>query len=292
MSARSIFPTRSAAVASISAWAVVSSRSATQVSTLSAPRVSRSWATAVRRFLWRPTSMKREFFAAIRRIVAMAMLEVAPKTSTAEGKRGSRLVKASYPLPEAGAERGIDVGSELLPLRIKVVEVGRAHAGIFSWIHSATELGRYIRQLIEQVEAHLAPDGEIQRQGDAWHGEGHHAGGLHIAEDLDDGEERSQPRCSNRLECLDHAHGIAFPGQNALELKQPLLAIEPVPLEDAVERVEKGLVIDQAGLLFAHLLVVVEGVDGTHGKAAKGNGRQVEGHGDLRLDQRCERTLV
>ncbi len=34
----------------------------------------------------------------------MAMLEVAPNTNTLEGKTGSRLAKASYPLPEAGAE--------------------------------------------------------------------------------------------------------------------------------------------------------------------------------------------
>src|ERR1700721_1582228 len=113
----------------------------TQVSTVRAPRVSRSWATAVRRLLCRATSMKREPCAASRRMVAIAILEVAPNTSTPEGKRGSRLVKAGYPLPEAGAERRIDVQGPLLPLGIELLEVRRAHAGILRWIHAAAELG-------------------------------------------------------------------------------------------------------------------------------------------------------
>src|ERR1700760_1749255 len=103
----------------------------TQVSTASAPRVIKSWATTVSRSAFRATSMKCRFGAASRRMVAMAMLEVAPNTNTREGKRGSRSGTATYPLPEVGAKRGIDVGSPLLPLGIKLLEVGRAHAGIF-----------------------------------------------------------------------------------------------------------------------------------------------------------------
>src|ERR1700688_1296079 len=98
-----------------------------QVSTASAPRVSKSWATAVNPSPFRATSMKWRYGAASLRKVAMAMLEVAPKTNTREGKRGSRSGTASYPLPEAGAEPGIDVGSPLLPLGIALLEVGRAH---------------------------------------------------------------------------------------------------------------------------------------------------------------------
>jgi hypothetical protein len=74
-------------------------------------------------------------------MVAMAMLEVAPNTSTLEGKPGSRLAKAGYPLPETGTERGIDVDSKLLPLGIELPEVRRAHARILGWIHTAAELG-------------------------------------------------------------------------------------------------------------------------------------------------------
>ena len=120
----------------------MSSRSIAHVSTVAAPRVSRSWATAVSRSRFLATSMKRVFRAASRRMVAMAMLEVAPNTSTLEGKPGSRLVKAGYPLPEAGAERGINVEGPLLPLGIELLEVHRAHARILSWIHPAAELGR------------------------------------------------------------------------------------------------------------------------------------------------------
>jgi hypothetical protein len=112
-----------------------------QVSTVLAPRVNRSWATTVRRWLFLATSMKRVFRGASWRMVAMAMLEVAPNTSTLEGKPGSRLVKAGYPLPEAGAERRIDVQGPLFPLRIELLEVCRAHACVLGWIHAAAEVG-------------------------------------------------------------------------------------------------------------------------------------------------------
>src|ERR1700688_153618 len=137
--------------------------------------------------------MKWRFGAASLRRVAMAMLEVAPNTNTREGKRGSRSGTASYPLPEAGAERGIDVSSPLLPLGIELLEVGRAHAGIFGRIHASTEVGRDISEPVQKVETHLAPDGKIQCQGDTWHGKRHHSGRDGIAEDFDDGKERSEP---------------------------------------------------------------------------------------------------
>src|ERR1700722_5516014 len=165
----SILPSRSAAVASISPWAVVSSRSMAQVSTVLTPRVSRSWATAVSRWLFLATNMKRVFRAASCRMVAMAMLEVAPNTSTLEGKPGSRLVKAGYPLPEAGAERWIDIDRPLLPLGIELLEVRRTHACILGWIHPAAEVGRDFSQPIQQAEAHFAANGKIQRQGDTGH---------------------------------------------------------------------------------------------------------------------------
>src|ERR1700742_5209398 len=107
----------------------------TQVSTASAPRVIKSWATTVSRSAFRATSMKCRLGAASRRMVAMAMLEVAPNTNTREGKRGSRSGTASYPLPEAGAEGGVDVSGPLLPLGIELLEMGRTHAGIFGGIH-------------------------------------------------------------------------------------------------------------------------------------------------------------
>src|SRR5882757_4638705 len=139
----------------------------TQVSTASAPRVSRSWATAVSRSAFRATSMKCRLGAASRRMVAMAMLEVAPNTNTREGKRGSRSGTAGYPLPEAGAERRIDVGGPLLPLGIELLKMGRAHTGILRRIHASAEAGRDVGEPVQQVEAHFTPDGKIQRQGDA-----------------------------------------------------------------------------------------------------------------------------
>src|ERR1700733_363448 len=167
MRARSIRPSRWAAAASISGWAAVSSRSITQVSTANAPRVCRSWATAVRRSLFRATSMKCAFCATSRRIVATAMLEVAPNIRTPMGTSGSRLVKTGYPLPKAGAERRIDISGKLLPLRIELLEVGSAHAGIFGGIHAAAKFGCDIREPIEQSKAHFPPDRKIERQGDA-----------------------------------------------------------------------------------------------------------------------------
>src|ERR1700722_5410895 len=109
-------------------------------------------------------------------MVAMAMLEVAPKIKTPKGTRGSRLVKTGYPLPKAGAERRIDVNGKLLPQRIELLEVGPAHAGIFSRIHAATKIGCDVREPIEKSKAHFSPDRKVQRQSDARHGKGHDAG--------------------------------------------------------------------------------------------------------------------
>src|SRR5271155_104176 len=131
----------------------------TQVSTAIAPRAVKSWATAVRRSLFRATSTKCVAGAASRRIVAMAMLEVAPNTNTREGNKGSRLVTAGYPLPEAGAERRIDVGGPLLPLGIELLEMRGAHAGVFGRIHPATEVSRNAGQPVQKVEADLPADG-------------------------------------------------------------------------------------------------------------------------------------
>src|ERR1700760_2157482 len=103
----------------------------TQVSTASAPRVRKSLATAVSRSAFRATSMKCRLGAASWRMVAMAMLEVAPNTNTREGKRGSRSGTTRYPLPEVGAESRVDVGSPLLPLGIELLKVGGAHTGVF-----------------------------------------------------------------------------------------------------------------------------------------------------------------
>src|SRR5450631_802594 len=119
--------------------------------------------------------MKCRFGPASRRIVAMAMLEVAPKINTRVGKRGSRSGTASYPLPEAGAERGIDVGGPLLPLGIELLKMGGAHAGIFRRIHASAEVGCDAGEAIQKVEAHFAPDGKIQCQGDTRHGKRHHS---------------------------------------------------------------------------------------------------------------------
>ncbi len=91
---------------------------------------------------------------------------------------------------------------------------------------------------------------------------------------------------------LGHPHGVAVPRQNALELEQALPAIQPIPLEDAVQRIEERLVIDQPGSLFAHLLVVVESVEGAHGRAVERDGRQIEGQGNLWLGQGRERTRI
>src|SRR5271156_6043036 len=177
-----------------------------QVSTASAPRVSKSWATAVSRSRFRATSMKWRLGAASLRMVAMAMLEVAPNTNNREGKSGSRSGTAAYPLPEVGAERGIDVGRPLLPLGIKVLEVGRAHAGILGRIDAAAEFGGDVRKPVHQGEAHLATDRKIECQGDAGDGKRHDPGRDGVAEDLDDGEKRPQSGCGNRLQQLSHSH--------------------------------------------------------------------------------------
>src|SRR5579862_9873101 len=117
------------------------------------------------------------------RMVAMAMLEVAPNTNTREGKRGSRSGTTRYPLPEVGAESRVDVGSPLLPLGIELLKVGGAHTGVFGRIHAPGEVCCDAGEAIQKIEGHFPPDGKIKRQGDAGERERHHSGRDRIAKD-------------------------------------------------------------------------------------------------------------
>src|SRR6185312_16069231 len=120
--------------------------------------------------------MKLALRSASRRIVATAMLEVAPNTSTREGNTLANVAypPAGYPAPEIRIECRIDKSGKPLPLRIETLEMRGAHARVLCRIHAPAKLSRDVGQPVQQVEGNVGPDGKIESQHDTGHGKRHH----------------------------------------------------------------------------------------------------------------------
>src|SRR5690348_8237164 len=264
--ASSMPPSAARAWFSMAGWADVSSRSSTQTVAAWAPRVTRSSRTAASLPALRPTRKKLAPCSASRRSVASAMAEVAP---SARMRCGSGFLAIDGPpsgdaLPEGGIEAGVDVAGEVLPLRIEGLKLLRGHAGVFGGVHAATVCHGDLREAVDQIEANLFADGEVECEHDARRGEGHHADGGHVAEKLDDGEERGQAGAGDFLQDGEHAFAAGGVRQHVLELEQAVAAVHAVPAEHGIERVEEGLVVDGADFRVAHLLMEVERVESGH----------------------------
>ena len=80
------------------------------------------------------------------------------------------------PLPEAGGQEWIAITGELLPLRIEGLELGGGHRGIFGGIEAATVLEDHVGESVEEGEALVGLDGEVERERDAGLWEAHHTG--------------------------------------------------------------------------------------------------------------------
>src|SRR5690242_11293096 len=124
------------------------------------------------------------------RQTAVAMAEVAPRTRM---RLGRVLDIRGDSLPEGGRESRVDKAGELLPLRIKRLELLRSHHGVFCRVHGAAVFERDVAESSEQVEA-LFARWEVEGERDAWARKGEHAGRPAAAEDLDDSQERCEPR--------------------------------------------------------------------------------------------------
>src|SRR5437667_349481 len=82
------------------------------------------------------------------------------------------------------------------------------------------------------------PSREIERQRGAGSGEGEITPAL-APHGLEDGEERGGMRAGRGLEQRADAGGGALVRQHRLELMKTAAAIDPVPVRNAVERIEK-----------------------------------------------------
>src|ERR1700733_48563 len=118
----------------------------------------------------------------------MAMLDVAPNTSTPEG-REEDLLKACYPPKEAGAECRIHIRCPLLPHGVEPLKVHRAHTAILGGILLPSVTRLNTREPLQQRETHIFPDGEIQGQSNARRRKRHHSGRYCIPKNLNHGKE-------------------------------------------------------------------------------------------------------
>src|ERR1700722_6821728 len=219
----------------------------------------------------------------------LAMADVAPSTRTREGSCLRALATGRDPLPERRIERRVDIPCECLPLRIESLKLLCGHARVLGRIDTASMLLRNAGQAVKQVKADLA-DREIEGERNAGCGKGKHSRRRYVSEDLDDGEKRAKTGYSDGFENVDDSHLLVrFPRQHALELQEAAFAVHAVPVQKAVERIEKRLVIDEAGFFFAQLLVVIKGVEESDGEFVHSELRDIERQKKPRLFAALER---
>ena len=96
-------------------------------------------------------------------------------------------------------------------------------------------------------------------------------------------QKRRQTGVGDVLQNRDDAISSIAPGNHALELQKAALAVNAVPMQDAVERIKKRLVVDQSGDLPAKLLAVIQFIEDSHGGAVQRPRRKVERHRQTRL---------
>src|SRR5882757_5977289 len=123
-------------------------------------------------------------------------------------------------LPEAGGEEGVTVAGEVLPLRVEGLELIGGHGGVLGGIEAASELAGHVGEAVEEGEALVGLDGEVEGEGDAGLGEAHKAGRGDVAEGLDDGEEAGEAGFGDLLEDGDGAFAGIVPGDDVLELEE------------------------------------------------------------------------
>ncbi len=100
---------------------------------------------------------------------------------------------------------------------------------------------------------------------------------------LQHGEKRPLPRSSDTLQDLfDDAVSVLFRNK-ALVLQKPSLAVNPIPVANAVERIEKLVVGDDALHGLSRPTPVVQGVESAHREGVQQKGGGVARNGDASL---------
>ena len=184
-------------------------------------------------------------------------------------------------LPEAGGEEGVAVAGELLPLGVEGLELRGGHGGVFGGVEAAAELEGHVGEALEEGEALVGLDGEVEGEGDAGLGEAHHAGRGDVAEGFEDGEEAGEAGLGDLVQDGDGSLAGVLPGDDVLELEEAALAVHAVPVEDLVERVEEGLVVLQGDDALVNLLVEEGGVEEADGELVEGEAGGFEGEDEL-----------
>src|SRR5579862_1349211 len=219
------------------------------------PRAARSAALRARSSRSRPARSTLAPASATRRANARAIADEAPNTSHV---RPSGLVMPSCRLVDVwakrrleeqaarhvGAEAGVRIdrlerAAEFVEPRIHALEAGGRHQRVLGEIDAPAMVEREALELLEQGRRAGAPR-QVERQREAALRERQQAAPL-AAQGLEHGEER---RRAGRRYGLEQARDAARRfgiRDHALELVEAALAVDAVPVEQRVERIEELL---------------------------------------------------
>src|SRR5476651_681237 len=207
-----------------------------------------------------------------RRQQCSAITEVAPMTTM----RVFSVMSASHQTPRhAGAYARVAIGQKFTEARVGRLEHLARHARILGGIEPPARRAHDGIEPPEQVE-HAGPILEVEGQRDARRHETQQAGRRAIAEGLEHGQDRAFARARDGVEHVGDRL-LAGRGRNdTLILIEALRTVEPVPLPDAVERIEERLVMHDASSGVALVQGVVGLVERAQGQAIDQRDRRRE----------------
>src|SRR5204862_2404904 len=98
---------------------------------------------------------------------------------------------------------------------------------------------------------------------------GHHAGLRHVAELLQDGQERALARSGNPLKDIQKRFAaVVALWDYALILHEPVRAVDTIPILDSIERIKKAIEMHAVGHTEVPTLAEVNGIENSQRGAA------------------------
>src|SRR5580658_10531604 len=172
-----------------------------------------------------------------------------------------------YPPPETRRAGGVDILREFLPARIAGPEQCAGHPPVFGRIECSSCASQNAVERLEQPLQRGTLVGKVERERNARARKREHPGRGHGAEPLQHREKRALPAAGDGFEQF---HGrLAGVGRRhyTLVLIEALRAIQPVPMEKAIERKKEGPKVVARAPPASELPVIVEGVEYTQRQA-------------------------
>src|SRR5206468_8534387 len=105
-------------------------------------------------------------------------------------------------------------------------ERARAHRRVLGGVERAARTAHHLLELAEEPRGLLSTIGQVERERDARTGKAEQPGRGHVGERLEDGEERS---LGGEPHATEQFADVLARGDDALELEEAALAVDPVP---------------------------------------------------------------